>query len=190
MGSVLRNVLTLHDPQVGLIVVGLAVAALGLTSEDGERREALEVGDMAGLDIQPLARGLEKGVWASFGPGRKWWTKPSGGPASIPPGMGDGAGLARRSSVADAGRARPTVPTAPTTAAMVPVPTSSRRRPIRRGALYWRPSISFSLLFILRLLCPYGFRFQQEWPSSVRRTSPMESVGMIGACRSKSLTQS
>jgi hypothetical protein len=32
-----------------------------LASEDGEHSEALEVSDLAGLDVQPLAGGPEKG---------------------------------------------------------------------------------------------------------------------------------
>src|SRR6266568_5150817 len=103
--------------------------------------------------------------------GNCWCMMPTGGPVSIPPGMGDGAGLARRSSVAAAGFTRPTAPTAPTTAAAAPVPTSSRRRPIRRGAPYWRPSIPLPLLFILHLLCPYGFRLQQDGPFCLVQSS-------------------
>src|SRR5262245_64142255 len=41
-GSVIRDVLPLHDSYVELDVVGLALAALGWPGEDGEQCEALE----------------------------------------------------------------------------------------------------------------------------------------------------
>jgi hypothetical protein len=66
-GFVFCDVLALHDPQVELDVVDLSVAALGLTGEDRKRREAREVGDRAGLDVQPHAGEPEKGRDGALG---------------------------------------------------------------------------------------------------------------------------
>src|SRR4029453_114714 len=57
---------------VELDVIDLPIAARGLPGEDREGGESLEVGERAGLDVQPHARdpskGCEKALWSGHEP--------------------------------------------------------------------------------------------------------------------------